>query len=152
MKENTTLFKLKKLLHLILNEADLNMDVECKEKAPSPTQIRIIDYIVEHDNSVLQKELENALGISRATVSDVLKTMEKNGLIERVPSDVDTRTNKIILKESAIKRLEEGKIIFDKISNKMYENISKEELKKFNDILNKMMSNLEKNRKEMDEC
>jgi len=153
MKEKNTLFELKKLTHLILNEIEVNMDEESKKKVPSPTQIRIIGYIMEHDNNVLQKELENALGISRATVSDVLKTMEKNNLIERVQSDIDTRTNKVILKESAIKKLEEGKTLFELISSKMYENISNDELILFNSILNKMIVNLEnKKGKEMDIC
>lgn len=153
MKEKNTLFELKKLTHLILNEIEVNMDEESKKKFPSPTQIRIIGYIIEHDNNVLQKELENALGISRATVSDVLKTMEKNNLIERVQSDIDTRTNKVILKESAIKKLEEGKTLFELISSKMYENISNDELILFNSILNKMIVNLEnKKGKEMDIC
>lgn len=153
MKEKNTLFELKKLTHLILNEIEVNMDEESKNKFPSPTQIRIIGYIIEHDNNVLQKELENALGISRATVSDVLKTMEKNNLIERVQSDIDTRTNKVILKESAIKKLEEGKTLFELISSKMYENISNDELILFNSILNKMIVNLEnKKGKEMDIC
>lgn len=153
MKENDTLFELKKLLQLIINEVEFNIDEESKKKTLSPTQIRIITYIVEHDNSVLQKELENVLGISRATVSDVIKTMEKNNLIEKIPSDVDFRTNRIILKDSALKRLEEVKLTFDKISNKMYKNISNDELILFNSILNKMIVNLEnKKGKEMDIC
>lgn len=143
MEADTTLFQLKQLIQLILNEIEMNMKEECLKRTVSPTQFRIIDYILEHDNNVLQKELETALGISRATVSDVLKTMEKYDLIERISSDVDTRTNKIILKESALQRLEEGKKIISKISGKLYNDITGDELITFQNILNKMIKNLE---------
>ena len=107
--------------------------------------MRIIDYIIEHhDEEVLQKKLESALGISRATVSDVLSTMEKYGFIKRIQSDIDTRTNKIIIQDKAINTIKSTKDKMDKIGVKMTEDISEEDLIVFNKVINKMIDNLEK--------
>ena len=146
MKADTTLFQLKKLTQLIQNEIEITNVNEAQNIPISPTQIRIISYIIKHDNIVLQKELENALGISRATVSDVLKTMEKYELIERTASDIDTRTNQIILKEKAIKKIKNCKKNIKKMSNKLYRNIKSDEIVTFTNILNKMINNLEEKR------
>ena len=146
MKADTTLFQLKKLTQLIQNELEITNVNEAQNIPISPTQIRIISYIIKHDNIVLQKELENALGISRATVSDVLKTMEKYELIERTASDIDTRTNQIILKEKAIKKIKNCKKNIKKMSNKLYRNIKSDEIVTFTNILNKMINNLEEKR------
>lgn len=146
MKTDTTLFQLKKLTQLMINEIEINNGKESQNIPISATQIRIINYITEHNNKVLQKELENALGISRATVSDVLKTMEKYDLIERTLSNVDTRTNQITLKDKAIKKIENCKKSIKKISNKMYQDIKDEEIEAFTKVLNKMIINLEEKR------
>lgn len=146
MKSDTILFQLKKLTQLMLNEIETNNEKQTQDIPISTTQIRIICYMIEHDNKVLQKELENALGISRSTVSDVLKTMEKYDLIERTASDIDTRTNQIILKEKAIEKIKNCKKSIMKISDDMYENISEEEIELFKIILDKMIKNLEEKR------
>ena len=41
------------------------------KKSPSPTQIRIILFLIEHKHEIIsQKDIENHLKLSRATVSD----------------------------------------------------------------------------------
>lgn len=73
-------------------------------KTMTPTQMQIIEYILEHDGScVYQKDLENVLKLRRATVSGVLQTMEKNDFIERVIDKNDTRVKKIILNKKTSK-------------------------------------------------
>ena len=63
-------------------------------KTMTPTQMQIIEYILEHDGScVYQKDLENVLKLRRATVSGVLQTMEKNDFIERVIDNKDKYGN-----------------------------------------------------------
>ena len=44
---------------------------------PSPTQMRIIDYIIQNeDKPIYQKDLESIFNLRRATISEVLITME----------------------------------------------------------------------------
>ncbi len=53
--------------------------------------------------TVYQSELEDVLNLRRATVSGILMTMEKNGIIKRVASKKDARTKEIILNEKVEK-------------------------------------------------
>ena len=65
---------------------------------PKPLQGAIINYLYENKKKdIYQKDLEIAFNISKAAISDVLNTMEKNEMIERVQSDLDARYKKIIL-------------------------------------------------------
>ena len=144
METKKIFFQIKNLNQNILSQLSIN-DIDKPKETPSPTQMRIIDYIIEHSNEeVLQKELESVLGISRATVSDVLSTMEKYGFIKRVQSDIDTRTNKIIIQEKAIKTIKSTKDKMDKLGVKMTKDITEEDLTIFNKVINKMIDNLEK--------
>lgn len=144
METKKIFFQIKKLNQNIISKLSIN-DINKPKETPSPTQMRIIDYIIEHhDEEVLQKKLESALGISRATVSDVLSTMEKYGFIKRIQSDIDTRTNKIIIQDKAINTIKSTKDKMDKIGVKMTEDISEEDLIVFNKVINKMIDNLEK--------
>lgn len=145
MKQGEVLKNIKSLKNTIAQKF-LNSDNCTLEgiQPPSPTQMQIMEYIMEHDNNVYQKDLEDVLGIKRATVSGVLQTMEKNGLIDRVTDEDDTRTKRIMLKEKTLKIFEDGKIKFEKIENEMIKNISEEDLKVFLKVIKKMKENIEK--------
>ena len=62
-----------------------------------------IGYLMENSsNDIFQKDFENEFSIRRSTASNILKHMEDNGLIKRVPVEYDARLKKIILTERAI--------------------------------------------------
>ena len=63
----------------------------------------ILNYIlVESENhSVYQKEIEKEFGLRPSTATEVLKNLEKDGLICRVPEEQDGRYKKIIFTEKA---------------------------------------------------
>ena len=114
---------------------------------PTPTQIQIINYILEHDNEdIYQGDLEKNLILTRATLSGVLKTMEKNEIIKRTINEKDARIKKIVLNS-------EIKDIFLKCQNRMFylenilvKDIKQEELATFLRVLNKMKENLDNER------
>lgn len=63
----------------------------------------IIGYLCNHANSdVFQKDLEAEFAISRSTVTNILKLMEKKGYIERISVESDARLKKIIVTEKGI--------------------------------------------------
>lgn len=49
------------------------------------------------DKDIFQKDLEDAFGVTRSTVSKVINLMEQKGLIERSPVDYDARLKKLSL-------------------------------------------------------
>lgn len=144
MEEIKVLYKIKKLdktiIKLLFNDCGRFLDNE--RFSVTPTQMQIIEYILEHNEEVYQKDLEDVLNLSRATVSGVLQTMEKNGLIKRVIVSNDARKKKIIFKDIAKEKFEEKKVKVKELENVIATNISKEELEIFLEVLDKMQDNL----------
>lgn len=145
MQDDFALYKIKALDHLIFREL-IDERALREGKILTPTQMRVIGYLLKNDD-VYQRDLEAILNLRRATVSGVLQTMEKNNLIERVVSLDDTRVKKIILCDKArdIFVKEEEKVI--KLEKKLTEGISKADLKKFVEVIDKMKSNLQTQKK-----
>ena len=123
-----------------------NLGLKCNIESlprPTPTQMQIMEYILsKNGQDIYQKDLEDVLGIKRATVSGVLQTMEKNDLIERVIDENDTRTKKIILKKETIEIFEKQKKKFEIIEKELTKNISENEIQTFFNIIDKMERNL----------
>ena len=74
--DNSVLKNIKIFHQLVIN----SIGVKDMPKYPSvtTTQIQIMEYIINRPKKcALQKEFEKVLGLSRATVSSVLITMEK---------------------------------------------------------------------------
>lgn len=111
----------------------------------SSTQLLIMDYVLEHkDKVILQKDLEDILKLTRATVSSVLGTLERYGIIERMVDELDTRTKKIVLTPKAMSFYEYGKDKMKFIEDKVVEGISKDELDIFFKVVDKMNINIER--------
>ena len=108
----------------------------------------ILDYILveSEKHKVYQKEIEKEFGLRPPTATEVLKNLEAEGLIVRVPDETDARYKKIVFTEKADKirnvlrrEIEESEAllltgiteqereIFMKITEKMLENLEKEE-------------------------
>ena len=110
---------------------------------PSATQMIIMDYILNHqDEDIYQRDLEEVLHLRRATVSGVLQTMEKHGLVERVLCEKDVRCKKIILKEKAKKMFDMKRMEFYKMEEVIKKGLSEEEIEIFCLILKSMQDNI----------
>ena len=67
-------------------------------------QSRVIHYILikSAEEPVYQRDVESAFGVSRSTVTGMLKQMEKEGLIQRVSVASDARLKSLVPTEKAI--------------------------------------------------
>ena len=149
-REKDILYQIKTLDKMIFRKLCSSEDMLKAKNAiinrtMTPTQMQIIEYILEHDaSSIYQKDLEKVLKLRRATVSGVLQTMEKNGLIERIVDEKDKRVKKIILNDKKknifYEKLEKIKII----ENIIKRDISQEELDIFFGVILKMQSNIQR--------
>jgi len=143
MKDYKILYQIKDLEKNILRNINICTKLDKKELPTSLTQIQIIKYIIDNYNQdIYQKDLEDKLNLRRATISGVLKTMEKNKLIERISNKQDQRSKKIILNKKISKKITEHFEKVNEIENKLIKNISKEELEIFSNVLNKMKYNI----------
>ena len=118
-----------------------------EDRSLSPTQIEIIDYISKcKDGLIYQKDLERVLNIRRATVSEVLKTMEKNNLIQRKTNEKDLRKKEILITDKAREILTVKKERIQKLNKTITKDISSKEKKSFIEIIDKMKKNIKEER------
>ncbi len=104
----------------------------------------IIGYLSKHkDKDIFQRDLEKRFSVRRSTMSEILKLMETNGLIERVSVGYDARLKKIILTEKAREELANIEKEFSFYEKEFVKGISEEEMKAFYLTLDKIMVNAE---------
>ena len=100
--------------------------------------------IASKKDGMYQKEIEDFIPCNKSTLSAILNTMEKNELIKRVDSEIDSRRKVIILTDKAleiVRYLKEDKKVLDHI---LLDNITDEEYRLFSDILHKLRNNMER--------
>lgn len=107
----------------------------------TPVQACIIDYLI-NNNKVYQKDIEKLLNLRRSTISGILHTMEKNGLIEKKGTKEDARLKEITLTYKAKLLHDNITSKFEKLNNDICKNISNDELNIFLSILDKMIDNI----------
>lgn len=136
------LYKLKKIDHLIVQMIFKNCN-NTQNRQPSRTQAKILDMLINSNGKISQKEIEEKLNVSRATISETLTKMEKYKMIKR-ESGTDSRTKIIKLTEKSIEIHKYMTETFDNISNKIENILSEEETKKLKELLIKLSDGLEK--------
>lgn len=149
VKDGRILYQIKSLEKLIARRLFKGID-KCENignffnHTPTPTQMQIVGYILDnYDKEIYQRDLESVLNLRRATVSGVLQTMEKNGLVERVVYDKDARLKRIILNERARDMFIKNEKRLEDIERIVTSDISDDELAIFSKVLVKMKNNLE---------
>ncbi len=103
-----------------------------------------IGYFYENrERDIFQKDFENQFSIRPSTASNILKSMEQKGLIERKSVESDARLKKIVLTEKAV-------VLHEKIcreialrEKRLKKGIDKEDLKTFIKVMNMLSANME---------
>ena len=140
--ERKVAFEIKRLDNLI-NRKILKYLKKENIKNISHLQAEILRYLyVNRCNTVYQSDIEREVDIRRSTVSGILKTMEKNGLIKRIDSKKDTRKKEVILTNLSVKRHNEMDIKVKKFEKELLNGISLEEKKVFFKVIDKLADNL----------
>ena len=100
------------------------------------------------DREIFQRDIEKRFMISGASVSEILKLMEKNGLIERKPVERDGRLKKIFLTDKAIAMHDEVKASIDSVEREIDGLITEEERAEFDRIAMKLIEKLKQRKQE----
>lgn len=100
------------------------------------------------DKEIFQRDIEKRFMISGASVSEILKLMEKNGLIERKPVERDGRLKKIVLTDKAIAMHDEVKASIDSVEREIDGLITEEERAEFDRIAMKLIEKLKQRKQE----
>lgn len=113
------------------------------EVEPTRMQCGTMRYLRDHTGQdVFQKDLEEAFAITGATATNILKVMEKEGLITRVPMPHDARLKKLELTEKGLRLDEEARANVIRLEEGMKKGFSEEELTKFREYLDRMTENV----------
>ena len=114
-------------------------------KVTNFSQLQIITYLYKNpDKDLLQKDFEDVLDLSKSTISGLLDTMEKNGVIRRVKSKKDGRSKVIKFTKKCQNSVEEMKRSYEKMEAEIISNIKKEDLENFVKVLGLIEMNVEK--------
>ena len=110
---------------------------------PTRMQCATMRYLRDHkDEDVFQKDLEEAFSITGATATNILKVMEKDGLITRVPMPHDGRLKKLELTEKGLQLDKEAHANVLRLEEGMKKNFTEEELTQFREYLERMTQNI----------
>ena len=119
--------------------------VPCSPKAPqSQLQGGILGYLYHHqERPVYQRDIEKEFRISRATATNTLQVMEKNGLIMRKAQDRDARLKRILMTEEAMQGHRQVEEHMERMEQRMIQGLSAPEVIELHRMLDIVLKNLE---------
>lgn len=105
----------------------------------------ILDYILveSEKHNVYQKEIEKEFGLRPSTATEVLKNLEAEELIVRIPDELDGRYKKIVFTKKAEQIRNDLREEIRKSEEILLRGISEQEREIFMKITAKMLENLE---------
>ena len=133
----------------IREAVDLELDKECSKSGMTrltAMQAHVMGYLfceTEKGNVVYQKDIEQVFHIQRSTATGILKLLEQSGNIRRECDASDARMKRITVTEEALQKKKKIDSAIDRIEKKLLTGLSKEEIKTYIELTEKMRRNLE---------
>ena len=113
-------------------------------KRQTSSHYYIINYIASMGTEdVFQRDIDQRFSLRRPTTTEILKLMERNGLVTKKSVENDLRLKKVILTKKAKVLGEEFEGFLENMEAEMAKGISKEDLDVFFNVIEKMRLNLE---------
>ncbi len=124
------------------NQLRRKLDMLSSRKEFSGSQGRTLHFLLAQTQDVFQKDIEEEYSIRPSTATELLKQMEKNGLIVREPVAYDNRLKKIVLTDKAL--IYKHQVVEDltELERNLVKDISEADLEIFFQVIEKMMDNL----------
>lgn len=124
------------------NKLRRKLDMLSSRKEFSGSQGRTLHFLLAQTDDVFQRDIEEEYSIRPSTATELLKQMEKSGLITRKPVNYDNRLKKIVLTDKAL--IYKNQVINDltALEETLIKDIPEEKVKVFFEVIEKMMDNL----------
>ena len=110
----------------------------------TPMHAKILMTIHKSEDKVCQKDLEGPMSCNKSTLSSIISTMEKNGLITREVSELDSRINHLVLTDKGMEMVEFLRKDRKYTDGILEDGISKSERELFMQVIDKIRENLER--------
>lgn len=107
----------------------------------SAGQPRMLNYIFQN-NGCIQREIAKGCNLEPASVTSVLNSMEKAGLIIRTPVKGDKRALEVRLTDKGVEKKKIADEIFIEIEGECFKGFSDEEREGAKDILTRIHKNI----------
>lgn len=124
------------------NKLRRKLDTLSSRKEFSGSQGRTLHFLLAQTEDVFQKDIEEEYSIRPSTATELLKQMEKNGLIVREPVAYDNRLKKIVVTDKALRYKQQVVADLTSLEEMLVKDISEADLKVFFNVIEKMMDNL----------
>lgn len=124
------------------NKIRRKIDAFSSKEEFSGSQGRVLHFLLAQTSDVFQKDIEEEYSLRPSTATELLKKMEKNGLIRREVSETDARLKKIVVSEKALQYKD---IVWTDITNleeELTRDISAEDMAVFFKVIEKMLDNV----------
>ncbi|MEG1001908.1 MarR family winged helix-turn-helix transcriptional regulator [Clostridium sp.] len=131
------------LISTIARKLKFSADRKINNLGLNSQQGRVIQYIYEHqDEGLIQKDLADVFGRATASITSMLKGLEKNGYIRReIPANNERQKN-IYVEKKGIDLIETFKTKFIEIEDDLTSSLTEEEKESFLKILHKIDNTL----------
>nr|WP_319216421.1 MarR family transcriptional regulator [uncultured Trichococcus sp.] len=108
-------------------------------------QFAIVSFIAKESatRDVFQKDLEQKFDIRKSTVTGILNTMERDGLLLRETVPYDARLRKMMLTDKALQAKKNTEQVIDSVESQLSKGLTEEEITTFLSILEKISKNAE---------
>lgn len=110
----------------------------------TPMHAKIIMTLYKSNEPLCQKDLEGPISCNKSTMSSIISTMEKNGLLTRKVSNADSRINYLVLTSKGLEIvdfLKEDRAYTEKV---LTDGISDDEYTTFFKVVDKIRNNIER--------
>jgi MarR family transcriptional regulator, repressor for mepA len=135
-------FYLRNSIHKIMMQVDSNL----LQYDITNQQARVVGFIGEKQDegvTINQKDIELYLDITGASVSNLLRGLEKKGFIERIRSASDDRAKEISLTLKGRELIATFNLVFSETENKIVQGMTEEQKKLFLELLKKVVKNFD---------
>lgn len=113
------------------------------KKEINMTQFQIVHYLLKHrDEDVCQKDLEIETHLKKASITAAIDALTEKGIVIREQCQDDHRKNYIRLTEESLRFDKDMKQRVDQFSETISNDISKEELEVFYNVIDKIKNNI----------
>ena len=104
------------------------------------SQLSTLGYlsIMRDGEDVYQRDIETFFKLRRSTVSSLLNTLERKGLLRREPVPHDARLKKLVLTEAGLAISGQARSVMQKMNQVLIQGLSPEEVTQFSELLGKV--------------
>ena len=124
------------------NKLRRKIDAFSSRESFSGSQGRVLHFILAQSSDVFQKDIEEEYSLRPSTATELLKKMEKNGLIRREAMASDARMKRIVVSEKALQYKDMVLADITALEDELTKNISQNELDIFFKVIEKMLDNI----------